>query len=243
MMAGRRVLIAGASSGIGAAFAKRVVAAGADVTVSARRQGRLVALTHEMGSGHAVVGDATIPDDARRIAAAANESMGGIDLMVYAAGYGVLQRIEETDPDVWIDLFRVNVIGANLLTAAALRYMDRNGVCAFLSTRTVDDANALFAPYTATKAALDQCIRAWRVEHPDRRFVRVVVGNCQPTEFADRMGAGLLVEALDAWGRQCIPGGLMQVDDVGQALTRVLAMSLDHPEIDASELKLDARAE
>jgi NAD(P)-dependent dehydrogenase (short-subunit alcohol dehydrogenase family) len=235
------VLVVGASSGIGAAFAKRVVRAGGRVTVSARRHAKLEAVIADAGGGHIAPGDATNRDDARRIAATANDAMGGIDLVVYAAGYGFLQRIEDTDPDAWVDIFRVNVLGANLVAAAALEYMDRNGVCAFLSTRAIDDVNAYFAPYTATKAALDQCIRAWRVEHPDRRFVRVVVGNCQPTEFGEHMGMELLGAAIEAWGEQRIPGGMMHVDDVAAALSRALAVALDHPDIDASELRLDAR--
>jgi len=55
------------------------------------------------------------------------------------------------------------------------------------------------------------------------------------------MGAGLLPDALEAWGRQGVPGGFMHVDDVGISLARTLAMILDHPDIDTSELQLDAR--
>jgi hypothetical protein len=55
-----------------------------------------------------------------------------------------------------------------------------------------------------TKAALDQSIRAWRVEHPDRRFVRIVMGNCRPTEFGLHMGDELLGPALEAWGIQAL---------------------------------------
>ncbi|NNE73593.1 MAG: SDR family oxidoreductase [Acidimicrobiales bacterium] len=240
-LAGRRVLVVGASSGIGAALAKAVVMAGGDVCVSARRAEKLQAVIDGIGAGHAVPGDATSPDDARRVAAAAAEAMGGLDLMVYVAGYGVLQPQVETDPEVWGKLFAVNVFGANLAAAAALNHMDRDGVCAFVSSRTVEDANALFGSYSASKAALDQCIRTWRVEHPDRRFVRIVMGNCQPTDFAEHMGYELLGDALHAWAEQAIPGGMMHVDDVGEALARSLAVVLDHPDIDASELKLDAR--
>ncbi len=240
-LAGRRLLIVGASAGIGAALACQAASAGAEVTVSARRAGALGVLVDKMGCGHAVVGDASDPDDARRVVDEAVRAMGGLDAMVYAAGHGVLQRLEDTDPELWTDLYRVNVIGANLVTAAAINHMDRNGVCAYLSSRTVGDVNAFFTPYTATKAALDQCIRAWRVEHPDRRFLRVVMGNCQPTEFGEHMGDDLLGPALEAWERQAVPGGLMHVDDVAHWLARSLATVLDHPEIDASDLSLDAR--
>jgi NADP-dependent 3-hydroxy acid dehydrogenase YdfG len=90
-LAGRRVLVVGASSGIGAALARAVVAAGGQVAVSARRVERLKALVAEIGAGTALVGDTTDPASARAVAAGAAEAMGGIDAMVYAAGYGVLQ--------------------------------------------------------------------------------------------------------------------------------------------------------
>ena len=231
----------GASSGIGAALARAVAAGGGQVAVSARRSDRLEELVAQMGTGYAVPGDATDPDDARRVADAAATALGGLDLMVYVAGYGVLQPLVETDPDTWTDVFRVNVVGANLAAAAALDHLGPDGIAAFVSSRTVDDANPMFATYSATKAALDQCIRVWRHEHPDRRFVRIVMGNTAPTEFADHMRPERLGEALEAWQGLGIPGGMMDVDDVGRALAEALAVALDHPGIDSSEIRFDAR--
>jgi len=235
------VLVVGASSGIGAALARAVAAGGGQVAVSARRSDRLEELVAQMGTGYAVPGDATDPDDARRVADDAATALGGLDLMVYVAGYGVLQPLVETDPDTWTDVFRVNVVGANLAAAAALDHLGPDGIAAFVSSRTVDDANPMFATYSATKAALDQCIRVWRHEHPDRRFVRIVMGNTAPTEFADHMRPERLGEALEAWQGLGIPGGMMDVDDVGRALAEALAVALDHPGIDSSEIRFDAR--
>jgi len=235
------VLVVGASSGIGAALARAVAAGGGQVAVSARRSDRLEELVAQMGTGYAVPGDATDPDDARRVADAAATALGGLDLMVYVAGYGVLQPLVETDPDTWTDVFRVNVVGANLAAAAALDHLGPDGIAAFVSSRTVDDANPMFATYSATKAALDQCIRVWRHEHPDRRFVRIVMGNTAPTEFADHMRPERLGEALEAWQGLGIPGGMMDVDDVGRALAEALAVAPDHPGIDSSEIRFDAR--
>ena len=235
------MLVVGASSGIGAALARAVAAGGGQVAVSARRSDRLEELVAQMGTGYVVPGDATDPDDARRVADAAATALGGLDLMVYVAGYGVLQPLVETDPDTWTDVFRVNVVGANLAAAAALDHLGPDGIAAFVSSRTVDDANPMFATYSATKAALDQCIRVWRHEHPDRRFVRIVMGNTAPTEFADHMRPERLGEALEAWQGLGIPGGMMDVDDVGRALAEALAVALDHPGIDSSEIRFDAR--
>ncbi|MFN3215065.1 MAG: SDR family NAD(P)-dependent oxidoreductase [Acidimicrobiales bacterium] len=240
-LAGRRVLVVGASAGIGRSFAAAAAGEGAMVAVSARRPEPLDELVAGGGAHHAFVGDAAVPADARRVADEAAASMGGLDLVMYAAGYGVLQRLVDTDPEVWTDVYRVNVVGANVSTAAALPHLGSDGVVAYLSSRTADDCNALFTSYSASKAALDQCIRAWRIEHPDRRFVRIVMGNCQPTEFANQMNLDLLGDALEAWERQAIPGGMMHVDDVGLSMARSLGVVLAHPDIDSSELKLDAR--
>ena len=239
----RRVLVVGASSGIGAAAAAAARRAGAEVAISARRADKLEALAADIGGAHVLPGDAADPEAAKSIVNRAAEQLGGLDLVLYAAGFGVLQPLAECDPETWQSIYGVNVIGANLVAGAAIEHLGVGGIMAFVSSRTVEDANGLFSPYAASKAALDHCIRTWRVEHPDRRFVRIVMGNCQPTEFANHMGLELIGDALALWQKQGIPGGLMHVDDVAACLMETLAVSLDHPSIDASEIKLDARVE
>ena len=162
---GRRVLVVGASSGIGAALAAAVVRVGGDVAVSARRADRLEELVDLIGAGHPVAGDATDPDDAARVAREAYAAMGGLDLLVYVAGFGVLQPLRETDPETWIDVYRTNVIGANLTAAAALDHMDRNGICAFVSSRTVEDANAYFIEHEWSRVARPGAVSRSRSGH------------------------------------------------------------------------------
>ena len=240
---GRRILVVGASSGIGAALGEAAVRAGASVAVSARRQERLDELVSAWGGGVAIGADATDPAAVDRMVDAAADALGGLDLVVYVAGYGFLARLEDTDPDAWINVFRVNVIGGNLVAGAALRHVSADGAIAFISSRTVQDVNAFFLPYSSSKAALDQCIRGWRVEHPDRRFIRVVMGNAQPTEFANHMGdMELLGEALGRWSTQGIDNvNMMETTEVGVALADAFAAVLDHPTVDSSELQFDAR--
>jgi hypothetical protein len=67
------------------------------------------------------------------------------------------------------------------------------------------------------------------------------MGNSQPTEFANHMGLELLGEALEAWHLQAIPSAMTETDDVGNMLAQSLSVALAHPNIDSSELKLDAR--
>ena len=239
----RRVLIVGASSGIGAALASAAVRAGAELAISSRRADRLDALVDEWGSGIAIAADATDPTAVRAMVSQAADRLGGLDLVVYVAGIGVLQPLADMDPDAWIETYRVNVIGANLVAGAALPHLDGDGAVAFISSRTVEDVNAFFLPYSASKAALDQCIRGWRVEHPDRRFIRVVMGNAQPTEFADHLGDDETIgRALPHWIAQGIDiAHTMDTHAVGRALVDAFATVLDHPTVDSSELKFDAR--
>ncbi len=255
LLAGAKLLVVGASSGIGAGFARAAAENGAQVVVSARRVEQLELLASEINEAavptddgnergviaYAVPGDTTIPEEAARVARTAAELMGGLDLMVYVAGYGVLQRISEVDPDTWQGVFGVNVIGANVAAGAALREMDDDGIIAFVSSRTVIDASAMFGSYSSTKAALEQSIKTWRVEYPQRRFVRIVMGNTQPSEFHEHMGLDLMTEAILRWGDQALPSGMMHTREVGSAMAESLGVMLRHRGIDSSELQFDAR--
>lgn len=242
-LADRRVLIVGASSGIGAALARAAIVDGAQVVVTARREERLHQLCEEAGGGTVVAGDATEAADARRICDSATAQLGNLDLVLYVPGVGPLNPLEHFDADTWRRAFDVNVVGANLICTAALPHLHPDGIVGFVSTRAVGDVNWGFGAYTVTKAALDQAILAWRVEHPERRFCRVVIGNTQPTEFAHHMNAEWIGPAIQRWEKQGIPGGMMGTDDVGRTLADTFGVMLEHPEIDSREIRLDARLE
>src|SRR5262245_58665759 len=93
-LAGRRALVTGASAGIGAATARALAAAGAEVWLVARRKPRLEALARELGRAHALELDVTD-------AAAAAERLSGlpIDLVVANAGLALgVDKLSEGDP-------------------------------------------------------------------------------------------------------------------------------------------------
>lgn len=96
---GRVAVITGASSGLGARFARVLVAAGARVVMGARRADRLEALVGELGADRAVAvpTDVTDADQVERLVASAVERFGGLDVMVNNAGIApVLPALEET---------------------------------------------------------------------------------------------------------------------------------------------------
>ena len=115
----------------------------------------------------------------------AAEGLGGIDALVYAPGVGPLVRLADMDAETWRHVFDTNVIGAALVTAAAVPYLtESSGTAVYLSS-----VSASMTPpwpglgaYAVSKAALDKLVEAWRAEHPTVGFTRVVVGECMGGE-------------------------------------------------------------
>jgi len=236
-----RILVVGASAGIGRAFAKHSIAAGAQVCVAARRRERLVELCDEAGGGHIVTGDVSSAADCRRLVVEAAEHLGEIDVLLYAAGVAAMSPIEAIEPDLWRRDFDVNVIGANLVCAAALPVLSPNGLVAFISSESTAETRWGLASYAASKSALDASIRHWRHEHPERRFQRIVMGATIPTEFGDQFPADVLHLALDRWIASGISMAAMETDDVGRQLSELLAVMWNHPNVDVPDLCLDPR--
>ncbi len=89
-LSGKRLLVIGASSGIGQAVGEAAAAAGADVALAARRLDALQATVERCGRGHAVRIDVRDPDTIEAGVAEAVERLGGLDHVVYSAGMSPL---------------------------------------------------------------------------------------------------------------------------------------------------------
>ena len=83
--------------------------------------------------------------------------------------------------------------------------------------------------YAVSKAALDKLVDAWRAEHPDVGFTRVVVGDCAggegdaQTQFANGWDADLAVEVYPIWSaRNYLSGSLMDVEHLVGVIDTVL---------------------
>jgi NAD(P)-dependent dehydrogenase (short-subunit alcohol dehydrogenase family) len=230
-----RAVVVGASSGLGRCIATGLGQRGAEVALLARRRDQLDDAAKEAGAGAlAIACDVT---DEASVKAAIDEAatgLGGIDALVYAPGIGPLVRLADIDADTWRRAFDTNVMGAALVTAAALPHLvESTGVAAYLTS-----VSASMTPpwpglgaYAVTKAALDKLVEAWRAEHPAVGFTRVVVGDCaggegaSMTQFASAWDPELAGEVMTTWiERRYISGSLMDVDELVHMVDTVLRL-------------------
>ncbi len=116
-------LITGASSGIGAATARRAAASGYRLVLASRRLDELERLAGELGGSEraiAVACDVTEWDDQRAMAERALDAFGRIDVAFANAGFGATRGFLESTPEFWKSMVLTNVYGAALTVRATL---------------------------------------------------------------------------------------------------------------------------
>ena len=115
-LSGRVALVTGASSGLGAQFARVLSRAGCAVTLAARREERLKTLRAELeandGDAHIVGMDVSDPVSIRAAVAHAETEMGPIDILVNNAGISVTQKLVDVTPESYDEVMNVNLRGA-----------------------------------------------------------------------------------------------------------------------------------
>ena len=162
-MAGRAVLVTGASRGIGAATARAFAALGDRVAVhyGSREDAARAVATSLPGDGHVVVGaDLADADAVRAMVDAAAEGLGGIDVLVNNAGLFAPHPITQTDYEswqaAWHETLAVNLIGAANVTWCAVRHLIAagGGSIVNVSSRGAFRGEPEHPAYGASKAAL-----------------------------------------------------------------------------------------
>jgi ribitol 2-dehydrogenase len=123
-LAGKVVIITGASSGIGAATARALAPLGCRLTLTARSADKLRALTEELGpETMAVPGDITASADVAHIVEKTLERFDRIDVLLANAGVYIPGQVAEGDPDEWANLMNVNINGVLRCVHAVLPSM------------------------------------------------------------------------------------------------------------------------
>lgn len=237
-LSGRRVLVTGASSGIGAATARACAAAGARVAVLARRAGPLEALAEGVG-GVACRADLADETEVRRAVDRAAEELGGLDAIVNNAGLMRTAPISEGRVDDWRAMLDVNVLGLLVATHAALGHLraaDRADIVnvSSLSGRRVPNPDA--AVYSATKFAVHALSEGLRQElHAEGIRVTIVAPGLVDTELLE----GQEQPAAERLRERAADVGL-SADDVAAEIATVLARP---PRVQLREVALSATAQ
>ena len=157
--AGKRALVTGAGSGIGAAVARRLAVGGADVILADVALQPIEELAQEIG-GHPLQLDVR---DEEQVAAA----MAGLDVLVNVAGIGSTTTAPETPLDVWEDVFAVNARGTFLCCKHAIPGMAERRGGSIVNIASVAALVGLRnrVAYCASKGAVVALTRALAVDH------------------------------------------------------------------------------
>jgi short-subunit dehydrogenase len=152
-------LITGASSGIGAEFARQLAARGMHLILSARREQLLTQLAAELHQAHGtkteiIVADLSNPAEPVRLLEEIRKRGRTIELLVNNAGFGYVSEIEKTDVARVLEMIRVNVAALTELTYGVLPEMLQRGHGGIINVASVAAFQPVgyMASYAATKA-------------------------------------------------------------------------------------------
>jgi NADP-dependent 3-hydroxy acid dehydrogenase YdfG len=170
-------LITGASSGIGAATARRAVEAGYRVVLAARDEERLRALAEELGGDEralAVRCDVTEWEDQARLAQAALDNYGAIDVAFANAGFGGPRGFLNDTPEHWRAMVLTNVLGAAYTVRATLPALKETQGHVLLTSSVAGRRPLPGSLYSATKHAVTAMGEALR-QDVDGTGIRVTL--------------------------------------------------------------------
>jgi len=200
---GRRVLVVGASSGIGRAVAIAAGRAGARVAVAARRLALVEEAAAEIraagGEARAWRCDVTEVAECSALVAEAAAWMGGIDVLVYMSGSSPLVRVADASATLWHEMLATNLVGAAMVVSAALEHLRAAAdPVVVVTTHSMGTPWPWLGVYGATKAGLAELARGLRAEEPRLRVLCVAVGNTA-TSFADSWDPETAAHAFEQW--------------------------------------------
>jgi NAD(P)-dependent dehydrogenase (short-subunit alcohol dehydrogenase family) len=234
-LSGKVALVTGGSRGLGKAMARGLAEAGADVVISSRHESELQPALEEilLGTGRRgryVVADMSRRPEAARLARAALEQMGRVDILINNAGTNRPQPIDAITDETWDEVLEINLSSVMALTRALVPPMKQRrwgriihiaSVMAFVSK---EKRNV----YSATKAALLGLARASAL---DLGAFGITVNCIAPGPFLTELPGTLLSDAekkafadrtaLGRWGepRELVGPALLLASDAGAYIT------------------------
>src|SRR4051812_18354828 len=234
-IAGKVVVITGASSGLGETAARHLAALGATVVLGARRVERIRsmadALTKAGGKALAVETDVVRRDQVRRLGDAAVETYGRIDVVVNNAGLMPLSPLDRLKGDEWDRMIDVNIKGVLYGIAAALPHMQRQKAGHIITVSSVagHKVRGGGAVYSATKHAVRALSEGLRQEvKPYNIRTTIISPGVVATELPDSITEPDIAERM----RKAY-GGAIPAD----SFARVVAFAMSQPDdVDVNEI-------
>ncbi|MEU7741375.1 SDR family oxidoreductase [Nonomuraea sp. NPDC049158] len=213
-LAGKRVLISGGSSGIGAATARRFLEEGARVVLGGLDEaevGQAVIELGPLGEVHGLAGDISSEDDVARLVNGAIAALGGIDVLINNAGIAWREPFLEITPDHWDRIMSVNLRGMFLVAQAVARHLvarGAGGVILNMSSTNGLGGEADYAHYNASKGGVLLLSRTMAVEL-GKHGIRVnsLCPGYIKTPLNSTISAGLADGFVSAYERDHIPLG------------------------------------
>jgi len=192
---GKRVLITGGASGIGAATAARFLEEGSKVCILDHDQNASKKIRHELpGLSEAIIADVTDLMQVEAALADAARVMDGVDVLINNAGISVRHKFLEITPEEWDRVIAVNLTGVFYVAQAAARLMWEQGTGVILQTASTNGVMGYpyYADYNATKAAVIELTRSMALElAPKIRVCAIAPGYVltpmQRAEYTDAM--------------------------------------------------------
>lgn len=222
-LGGDGALVTGASSGIGAAIARKFAAAGCDVSLVARREERLAALADELEAEHGVgahvtAADVRDPAAVETAVDAAAERFGGLDVAVANAGLGRGEGVAGMGDEAYEAMMGTNIDGSFYLARSALPHLrETAGNIVFVGSFAGQYPRPFNPVYAATKwwvrgfALSLQAREGERVEDPTEA---VAVSVVNPTEVRTEFGS----EEGEAFEERFEPGEVLEPEDVAESV-------------------------
>lgn len=158
--AGRRVLITGATAGIGLAGARRIADEGGSLVPTGRNPQRLDALRAEFPDALVLTDDAADPETGARLAAAV-DGLGGLDGLWLNAGYADIGTVDALTAEFFDAMTAANVRGPALQLAALSPHLRTGAAVLATSSTAVYEGAGVATVYAATKGAVVAMVRGW----------------------------------------------------------------------------------
>jgi len=233
----RRAVVTGASRGIGRAVAERLCREGFRVVGVGRDVDVLRAAERELGECFkGLVYDLSDPSSWRRLVEEAVGILGGVDLLVNNAGFGVYRLVLDHSLDELMSLAVVNFVAPIALTKLFLDHIPRGGTVVFVITAGIHVLMSRLPVYGASKIALHYAVKALREELKPRGIKVIAVypggvltdfhrrGGGEPPRFsvtADRVADAIVKAVMRGSEEVYVPGYLRILKMFGPLLPKL----------------------